>query len=1058
MTGKESVSTITGRKSVSVGRKYASAVLLFFAVASMSASVADVVWTGESDSVWTNAANWVGGVVPSGEDTAVFAPIGAIAVSVRDGDKFPKTIKVASGSLSLVLHSTTFAYLSFGNNAEGIIDVAEGAVFSNSYAEIEQKGLNIVKRGKGLWVNQSRICCDGGFKPLVSMKVEEGTIELSGTHGNITTDHMEIAAGAKCIVSSGISVNAVNGLSLVIDGEMELNDAATLRVVSLTGAGKIVGNGKNSPIRFENSGDAAAVSVSIRGDSPVFSGFPPSVGAVAVSDFRKCGGFVSLYAPFTVLGGEASLQFDSFLFYRPVPLTVDGGIIAGTYRQSADANRLRSTPIPNGCLFRGLNAGVTSEVHIVQNGGVVHHGEYWRPGEKQWNSLANRYDVNGGTLVMAAKDLRPNILATVQSPSVYSLNGGRIAMDLTMSYKNGVLYESEECIEKACVEIGEKGGCIGGAQVDEKALPWVKFNWPLVAKEGVSDGGVSIEDGVEYVFSRPVGISGGIAVNDGGIALDAAADTASVPRFFGDGAVMLHNAPLSFVSCIEDKGLEIGELRFDGAAYIRLRRGGINENGASESASCAAQTLTLGSIVRSDPGSALFITDGISSSLGEIGSSKVMVSSAPTLRSSGILDIPVFGVRQYSLDFMTYSSDAGLIPYAGYVDVGEATTAETIASASDSFTIASGSEKTVGGFRFGAEWKTAYVNGLLNVRGTRTILLQNRCNLMGAGTVDFGDGEGLIVFGPSGSMAWNATISASIAGSGGVSFASTPDCNYGWRRITLSGANSWTGGTRINSVRIELAKASALGGGDVVVGGGTRNGGRLAFNASGATFGNNFTVSGRGCRDTHWDGYSGGAMEFMADTTLSGDIHLAGLSRWTAPAPNVAAVVSGHISGGSIEMVSTNVATAGTIRFDGCNSYTGGTEVVRSVFAVSQGDGAGSGPVFLDNSVLVFSNGDPITVENSINGTNSVVRLTGLGEVDLQGLNGEPKTFALDLAARTTAIGSLSGFSRITTSRAGTTHLLVGDGDLSFAGSVPPNVQLHRRGEYSGTSLRVIIR
>lgn len=1063
MTGKESVSAMIGRVSVSAGRKYVSAVLLLFAIASMSASAADVVWTGESDSVWTNAANWAGGVVPSGEDTAVFAPAGDIAVSVRDGDRFPKTIKVASGSVSLVLHSTTFAYLSFGNNAEGIIDVAKGAVFSNAYARIEKKNLSIIKRGKGKWVNRNQMGCDGGssFSQLVSMKVEEGTLELSGRTGNIKAEKFSVAGGARFVVSEGSTITTASdgGVSLVIDGEMELVNANTLRVATMTGSGRIVGLGKDNPIRFENP-DGCSASVSILGNCPVYSGHGSVTGAVTVADLRKSGGDIRLSAPFTILVGDASLNFDSFLFYRPVPLVIEGGLMTANRGLPAAASRLRSAPIPNGCLLRGENGSITCQVHVVQNGGTLYHGEYWREGERQHNSLANRYDLNGGTLVIsAAQPLRPHLLATTESPSIYSLNGGRLAVDATRGMiRNGILNEADEDSGRTYIEVGEKGGSFGGAHVDEKALPWVRFNWPMVAKTGVSDGGISIEDGVEYVFSKPVVISGGIRVNDGGLALDSAADTKSAPSFFGTGAITLHNAPLSFVSCTEDKGLEIGELRFDGAAYIRLRRGGMNENGMSGSASCAAQTLTIGSIVRGGLGSALFVTDGISSSLGETGSSKVMVTSVPDMRSSGVLDIPIFGVRQYSLDFMTYSSDAGLIPYAGYVDVGEATTAETIASASDSFTIAIGSEKTVGGFRFCGEWKAAYVNGLLNVRGTRTILLQNRCNLMGAGTVDFGDGEGLIVFGPSTDMAWNSTISASITGSGGISFASTPDCNYGRRRISLSGANGWTGGTRINSVRLELANESALGGGDVVVGGGTRNGGRLAFNAPGATFDNNFTVSGSGCRDTHWDGFSGGAMEFMADTAISGDVELAGHSRWTAPTPNVTAVVSGQVSGDSLEIVSTNVAAAGTIRFDGCNSYTGGTEVVRSVFALSKGDGAGTGPVLLDNSVLVFNNVDPITVENSIGGTNSVVRLTGLGEVELSGLDGEPKAFTLDLAARTTAIGSLSGFSQITTSRSGTTHLLVGDGDLSFAGAIPSNVQLHRRGEYSGTSLRIIIR
>ncbi|MBQ5795124.1 MAG: hypothetical protein IIW14_03930 [Kiritimatiellae bacterium] len=134
----------------------------------------------------------------------------------------------------------------------------------------------------------------------------------------------------------------------------------------------------------------------------------------------------------------------------------------------------------------------------------------------------------------------------------------------------------------------------------------------------------------------------------------------------------------------------------------------------------------------------------------------------------------------------------------------------------------------------------------------------------GSGTVDFGAREGVVVIDSRISDYATFPLPFTLAGSGGITFISAPEKEY--KYLKLTGSNTYTGPTVINSIRVEPCTSSAFGSGEVHVGGGERAGGRVYFGTP-VTLANDFFVSGRGINKSVYSETSG-AFVFAADATL----------------------------------------------------------------------------------------------------------------------------------------------------------------------------------------------
>ncbi len=213
-----------------------------------------------------------------------------------------------------------------------------------------------------------------------------------------------------------------------------------------------------------------------------------------------------------------------------------------------------------------------------------------------------------------------------------------------------------------------------------------------------------------------------------------------------------------------------------------------------------------------------------------------------------------------------------------------------------------------------------------------------------------------------------------ISGSGQV-------VKSGDETLTLSGANSYTGGTTISGGTLVASNVEALGTGDIT------DNATLELNAGG-DFANNIGGTGSVVKSGDKTLTLSGSNTYTGGTTISGG---------TLVASNVEALGSGDVTdnatlelntGGDFDNAisgSGQVVKSGdkTLTLSGINSYTGGTTISGGTLVASNVDALGSGDV-TDNATLELNTGGDF--DNAIGGTGSVVK-SGDKTLTLSGAN-----------------------------------------------------------------------
>ncbi|TBJ74770.1 autotransporter outer membrane beta-barrel domain-containing protein [Salmonella enterica] len=218
------------------------------------------------------------------------------------------------------------------------------------------------------------------------------------------------------------------------------------------------------------------------------------------------------------------------------------------------------------------------------------------------------------------------------------------------------------------------------------------------------------------------------------------------------------------------------------------------------------------------------------------------------------------------------------------------------------------------------------------------------------------------------------TFDNAISGSGQV-------VKSGDKMLTLSGANSYSGGTLISDGTLVASNVEALGTGDVT------NNATLALN-TGGDFTNNISGSGQVVKSGDDTLTLSGANSYTGGTTISGG---------TLVATNVEALGTGDVTdnatlalntGGTFDNAisgSGQVVKSGdeTLTLSGSNSYTGGTLISGGTLVATNVDALGTGDV-TDNATLELNTGG--TFDNVISGSGQVVK-SGDDTLTLSGAN-----------------------------------------------------------------------
>ncbi|HGE8179671.1 TPA: autotransporter-associated beta strand repeat-containing protein, partial [Salmonella enterica] len=199
--------------------------------------------------------------------------------------------------------------------------------------------------------------------------------------------------------------------------------------------------------------------------------------------------------------------------------------------------------------------------------------------------------------------------------------------------------------------------------------------------------------------------------------------------------------------------------------------------------------------------------------------------------------------------------------------------------------------------------------------------------------------------------------------------------------LTLSGANSYSGGTLISDGTLVASNVEALGSGDVT------DNATLELN-TGGTFDN--AISGSGKVEKSGDD----ALTLSGANTYTGGTLI---SDGTLVASNVEALGTGDVTDNAVLELNTggdfdNAISGsgqveksgdGTLTLSGSNTYTGGTTINDGTLIATSVDALGSGDV-TDNATLALNTGG--TFDNAISGSGQVVK-SGDDVLTLSGAN-----------------------------------------------------------------------
>ncbi|EAX8291555.1 autotransporter outer membrane beta-barrel domain-containing protein [Salmonella enterica] len=218
------------------------------------------------------------------------------------------------------------------------------------------------------------------------------------------------------------------------------------------------------------------------------------------------------------------------------------------------------------------------------------------------------------------------------------------------------------------------------------------------------------------------------------------------------------------------------------------------------------------------------------------------------------------------------------------------------------------------------------------------------------------------------------TFDNAISGSGQVE-------KSGDGALTLSGANSYSGGTLISDGTLIAGRVDVLGSGDVT------DNATLELN-TGGTFDNAISGSGQVVKSgdetltlSGANSYTGGTL-ISSGTLVANDVNALGTGDVTDNAVlelNTGGDFDNAISGsGKVEK-----SGDGTLTLSGSNTYTGGTTISGGTLVATSVEALGSGDV-TDNAVLELNTGG--TFDNVISGSGQVVK-SGDDALTLSGAN-----------------------------------------------------------------------
>ena len=710
-----------------------------------------------------------------------------------------------------------------------------------------------------------------------------------------------------------------------------------------------------------NNGAAATFNGRLYGENKVTFMNDVTLGNM---NFTGEGGVIG-YGDVTVNGGDSMGAFSA------VQMKTDGKTFTmngGKVRQSetVDAKQLSVLPVGDGALLPNF-----------MGSSIINGGDYYLSAYQ--GLISKDIILNGGRLIVTKEQLRRSD-ASADDPTVFTLNGGELCARIFGD--GGISLFQDSIALRVCA--GEKGAVLRPFGLYDKTYNHaVSVKRPI--ESGVTegtDGGVAQYGFSPFAYSYPLTITGPFRVTGGYAVVAASAAAPADASFFGAGDFELTDSVLQLQESKTARANAVkvaaaAKFRYAGGCGIRMR-GGYDATDAVSGA--AAQTLEVGALERGD-GGVLYLYD-LSNTIGADGCSKVRSTATVAMHpTNGRVQQPIVGIKGSEPYFLGYDATAGFVSLAGVKDDLQHATADDVVafkSPKDGWTSFDGHLKA--NALFARHDTTIHLNANADLTigdGTNPALLLMFGSVFSgaAGTgIHFGTSEGVVACG--GQRA--CTIGVSILSANGMTFTSSPDyrnsSDHG--RLNLSGANAYSGVTRIGSLRLYAKSEKCFSDGDVYVMDGERFGGQVRFSLEGGVWQNGFHVAGRGEPLSIWnDRHEMGALYFEQSGTVAGDVELTAFTEMCV-SNNAVGTISGTVSGDRLRVFDAE----GTLRLTGSNTYTGGTEVAAATLELAKGASAGTGTVLLNNGTLRFVNDASIVFTNRIEGIGRI-EIAGTGSV-----------------------------------------------------------------------------
>lgn len=275
------------------------------------------------------------------------------------------------------------------------------------------------------------------------------------------------------------------------------------------------------------------------------------------------------------------------------------------------------------------------------------------------------------------------------------------------------------------------------------------------------------------------------------------------------------------------------------------------------------------------------------------------------------------------------------------------------------------------------------------------------------------------------------TISSAIKdnGTGKVSLVVNSNLRAGGEALLLSGVNSYSGGTYINSAKVSGTTNTAFGTGSVNV-----SYASVAILAAAGVYNNDFNVGGFGAQVSNLNGAisftaaatlgtSGKTLTLLNDTRIS-----------TSSAGTIAAKITGNYGLDIVNSNSSNTAAASITLSNTANDFTGGLSINGGGVLVSTNPNTQTPITVKLGASEVISNGagkGNVTIQS---GTT-----TGTGTLDLNGFNETINGLVSGTGTSLNGNGSTPQvFVTNNAAGTGTSTLTLGDGDATatFAGVI----------------------